>query len=78
MVQESGSTLVVMLGALAERGRTKCQQYWPGPGARMAAHGLTLQTLAELPDAQAACVHRHMLLTVICTDDLILLFLLVS
>lgn len=29
MVLEAGSTLVVMVTTLVERGRTKCHKYWP-------------------------------------------------
>lgn len=68
MVMESGSTLIVMLGALAERGRPKCHQYWAGMGRALKPGGSTgprVQTLAELPDPSAACIHRHLLITVI-------------
>ncbi|XP_073955842.1 protein tyrosine phosphatase Meg [Choristoneura fumiferana] len=48
MVWESESSLVVMLTVLAERGRTKCHQYWPKVGNTLQATSqLTVQTTSE-------------------------------
>ncbi|XP_058809813.1 tyrosine-protein phosphatase non-receptor type 4 isoform X2 [Phymastichus coffea] len=47
MVLEAGSTLVVMLTTLIERGRTKCHQYWPGLEETLTLRNLTLQCTSE-------------------------------
>ncbi|TGZ47375.1 Tyrosine-protein phosphatase non-receptor type 4 [Temnothorax longispinosus] len=47
MVLEAGSTLVVMLTTLVERGRAKCHQYWPGYNETLTLRNLTLTSTAE-------------------------------
>lgn len=47
MVLEAGSTLVVMLTTLIERGRAKCHQYWPGINETLTLRNLTLTSALE-------------------------------
>ncbi|XP_043281323.1 tyrosine-protein phosphatase non-receptor type 4 isoform X3 [Venturia canescens] len=47
MVLEAGSTLVVMLTTLVERGRTKCHQYWPALNETLTLRNLTLTSTSE-------------------------------
>ncbi|XP_015524862.1 tyrosine-protein phosphatase non-receptor type 4 isoform X3 [Neodiprion pinetum] len=47
MVLEAGSTLVVMLTTLVERGRAKCHQYWPAFNETLTLRNLTLTSTAE-------------------------------
>ncbi|XP_076674909.1 protein tyrosine phosphatase Meg isoform X7 [Andrena cerasifolii] len=47
MVLEAGSTLVVMLTTLVERGRAKCHQYWPALNETLTLRNLTLTSTAE-------------------------------
>ncbi|XP_015121801.1 tyrosine-protein phosphatase non-receptor type 4 isoform X2 [Diachasma alloeum] len=47
MVLEAGSTLVVMLTTLVERGRTKCHQYWPNVNESLTLRNLTLTSTSE-------------------------------
>lgn len=47
MVLEAGSTLVVMLTTLVERGRAKCHQYWPAYNETLTLRNLTLTSTAE-------------------------------
>ncbi|XP_074105988.1 protein tyrosine phosphatase Meg isoform X2 [Cotesia typhae] len=51
MVLEAGSTLVVMLTTLVERGRTKCHQYWPALNETLTLRNLMLiSTLEKIED----------------------------
>ena len=47
MVLEAGSTLVVMLTTLVERGRAKCHQYWPALKENLTLRNLTLTCTSE-------------------------------
>ncbi|XP_034945433.1 tyrosine-protein phosphatase non-receptor type 4 isoform X2 [Chelonus insularis] len=47
MVLEAGSTLVVMLTTLVERGRTKCHQYWPLLNETLTLRNLMLISTSE-------------------------------
>lgn len=47
MVLEAGSTLVVMLTTLVDRGRAKCHQYWPALNETLTLRNLTLTSTAE-------------------------------
>ncbi|KAM3962626.1 LOW QUALITY PROTEIN: protein tyrosine phosphatase Meg [Aphomia sociella] len=48
MVWESESSLIVMLTVLAERGRTKCHQYWPKLSSSLkGTNSLTIHTNSE-------------------------------
>ncbi|XP_063983545.1 tyrosine-protein phosphatase non-receptor type 4 isoform X4 [Diachasmimorpha longicaudata] len=47
MVLEAGSTLVVMLTTLVEKGRTKCHQYWPNVDETLTLRNLTLTSMSE-------------------------------
>ncbi|XP_044583750.1 tyrosine-protein phosphatase non-receptor type 4 isoform X3 [Cotesia glomerata] len=47
MVLEAGSTLVVMLTTLVERGRTKCHQYWPALNETLTLRNLMLISTSE-------------------------------
>lgn len=48
MVLEAGSTLVVMLTTLVERGRAKCHQYWPALQETLTLRNLTLTCTSEI------------------------------
>ncbi|XP_044015299.1 tyrosine-protein phosphatase non-receptor type 4 isoform X2 [Aphidius gifuensis] len=50
MILEAGSTLVVMLTTLVERGRTKCHQYWPNINETLTFRNLTLISTSEKTD----------------------------
>lgn len=50
MILEAGSTLVVMLTTLVERGRTKCHQYWPNINETLTLRNLTLISTSEKID----------------------------
>ncbi|XP_054285925.1 tyrosine-protein phosphatase non-receptor type 4 [Macrosteles quadrilineatus] len=63
MVVEQGSTLVVMVTTLVERGRTKCHKYWPSLSETMElAPGLQLSCGKEEADATGSFVIREFLL----------------
>ncbi|CAB0035724.1 unnamed protein product [Trichogramma brassicae] len=47
MVLEAGSTLVVMLTTLAERGRVKCHQYWPDLNDSLTIKNLIVKCRSE-------------------------------
>lgn len=61
MVLEAGSTLVVMLTTLIERGRAKCHQYWPGLEETLTLRNLTLQCTSET--VEDTFVFREFVLT---------------
>lgn len=47
MILEAGSTLVVMLTTLVERGRSKCFQYWPDLGETLSLRNLTISSTSK-------------------------------
>lgn len=61
MVLEAGSTLVVMLTTLVERGRVKCHQYWPGLKETLTLRNLTL--LCNSETVEDTFVFREFVLT---------------
>uniref|UniRef100_A0A1B6L6W2 protein-tyrosine-phosphatase n=1 Tax=Graphocephala atropunctata TaxID=36148 RepID=A0A1B6L6W2_9HEMI len=63
MVEEQGSTLVVMVTTLVERGRTKCHKYWPALGETLElCPRLQLSCGKEEADATGSFVLREFLL----------------
>lgn len=67
MVVESGSSLVVMLTVLTERGRAKCAQYWAHPGAgplHLPGYpGLNVTTTREESDPEGHYVYRDIIIS---------------
>jgi tyrosine-protein phosphatase non-receptor type 4 len=61
MVLEAGSTLVVMLTTLVERGRAKCHQYWPALKETLTLRNLTLLCTSET--VEETFVFREFVLT---------------
>ncbi|XP_040288284.1 LOW QUALITY PROTEIN: tyrosine-protein phosphatase non-receptor type 3 [Bufo bufo] len=61
MVWNNRLTLIIMLTTLTERGRTKCQQYWPDPPDVM-EYG-NFQVICNSEDCTIAYVFREMTLT---------------
>ncbi|XP_011506483.1 PREDICTED: tyrosine-protein phosphatase non-receptor type 4 isoform X2 [Ceratosolen solmsi marchali] len=61
MVLEAGSTLVVMLTTLVERGRAKCHQYWPALKEILTLRNLTLLCTSET--VEETFVFREFVLT---------------
>ncbi|CAM9692481.1 unnamed protein product [Lampetra planeri] len=61
MVWEQGSTMIVMLTTITERGRVKCHQYWPNPPGTE-THGDFVVTCVK-EDCNLACVFREFTLT---------------
>ncbi|XP_014217078.1 tyrosine-protein phosphatase non-receptor type 4 [Copidosoma floridanum] len=61
MVLEAGSTLVVMLTTLVERGRPKCHQYWPSLKETLALRNLSLTCTSET--VEETFVFREFVLT---------------
>lgn len=60
MVLEQGSTLVVMVTTLVERGRTKCHKYWPPLGETMEMNSyLELTCNKEEADSSGSYVLRE-------------------
>ncbi|XP_032905530.1 tyrosine-protein phosphatase non-receptor type 3 isoform X1 [Amblyraja radiata] len=60
-VWEQGSSFIVMLTTLTERGRVKCHQYWPDP-PEISTYG-NFQVTCHLEDCSIAYVVREMTLT---------------
>ncbi|XP_067861248.1 tyrosine-protein phosphatase non-receptor type 3-like isoform X1 [Heptranchias perlo] len=60
-VWEQGSSLIVMLTTLTERGRVKCHQYWPDP-PEVCKYG-SFQVTCHSEDCSIAYVFREMTLT---------------
>ncbi|KAG8442542.1 hypothetical protein GDO86_011371 [Hymenochirus boettgeri] len=67
MVWDQRLSLIVMLTTLTERGRTKCQQYWPDPPDVM-EYG-KFRVICKSEDCTIAYVFREMLVTNIKTGD---------
>ncbi|XP_066588095.1 tyrosine-protein phosphatase non-receptor type 4 isoform X2 [Prorops nasuta] len=67
MVLEAGSTLVVMLTTLIERGRAKCYQYWPALNETLTLRNLTLTSTLE--NMENAFVFREFVLRDINTGE---------
>ncbi|XP_077125675.1 tyrosine-protein phosphatase non-receptor type 3 isoform X1 [Ranitomeya variabilis] len=61
MVWDNRLTLLIMLTTLTERGRTKCQQYWPDPPDVMEYGNFRVTCNTE--DCTIAYVFREMILT---------------
>ncbi|XP_066435194.1 tyrosine-protein phosphatase non-receptor type 3 isoform X2 [Eleutherodactylus coqui] len=61
MVWDNRLTLIIMLTTLTERGRTKCQQYWPHPPDVMEYGNFRVTCSCE--DCTIAYVFREMVLT---------------
>ncbi|XP_061430430.1 tyrosine-protein phosphatase non-receptor type 4-like isoform X2 [Lethenteron reissneri] len=61
MVWEQGSTMIVMLTTITERGRVKCHQYWPNPPGTETYGDYVVTCVKE--DCNLACVFREFTLT---------------
>lgn len=61
MVWDNKLTLIIMLTTLTERGKTKCQQYWPDPPDLMEYGNFRVTCNSE--DCTIAYVFREMILT---------------
>lgn len=63
MVQQESSNLIVMLTTVLERGRIKCQQYWPDVGVQLElTPTFTLKCLKEETDPTDSFIFRDFLL----------------
>ncbi|KAM4689168.1 tyrosine-protein phosphatase non-receptor type 3 [Discoglossus pictus] len=67
MVWDRSLTLIIMLTTLTERGRTKCQQYWPDPPDVMEYGNFRVKCQKE--DCTIAYVFREMTVTNIETGE---------
>ncbi|XP_078044167.1 protein tyrosine phosphatase Meg isoform X3 [Augochlora pura] len=67
MVLEAGSTLVVMLTTLVERGRAKCHQYWPALNETLTLRNLTLTSTVE--NVEETFIFREFILRDINTGE---------
>lgn len=63
MIREAGSTLIVMLTTVVERGRTKCHKYWPSVGEKIELHDFTITCTSEETDDSGSFVFRDFVLT---------------
>ncbi|KAI5737101.1 hypothetical protein M8J76_010009, partial [Diaphorina citri] len=64
MLVEAGSTLVVMVTTLVERGRTKCHKYWPSLGETLELSGgrFNISCAKEEADPSGSFVFREFVL----------------
>ncbi|KAM4706266.1 tyrosine-protein phosphatase non-receptor type 3 [Rhinophrynus dorsalis] len=67
MVWDQSLSVIIMLTTLTERGRTKCQQYWPDPPDVMEYGNFRVKCHSE--DCTIAYVFREMIITNIETGD---------
>ncbi|XP_063307949.1 tyrosine-protein phosphatase non-receptor type 3 [Pelobates fuscus] len=67
MVWDNRLTMIIMLTTLTERGKTKCQQYWPDPPEVSEYGNFQIQCHSE--DCTIACVFREILITNIETGE---------
>jgi len=63
MVWEVGSTLVVMVTGLVERGRVKCHKYWPNIGESMELPGLRVKSVLCTYNNPAGYISNTLTLT---------------
>ncbi|XP_053323226.1 tyrosine-protein phosphatase non-receptor type 3 isoform X2 [Spea bombifrons] len=61
MVWDNKLSLIIMLTTLTERGRTKCQQYWPDPPDVLEYGNFRVKCLSE--DCTIAFVFREMIIS---------------
>ncbi|XP_017785015.1 PREDICTED: tyrosine-protein phosphatase non-receptor type 4 [Nicrophorus vespilloides] len=59
MILESGSSLIVMLTTVIERGRAKCYKYWPNVGESLPMANVTVRCDEELSDESSSFVYRN-------------------
>nr|CAD7571593.1 unnamed protein product [Timema californicum] len=69
MVMEAGSTLVVMVTPIVERGRTKCHKYWPQLGDTSEMNHLHLTCTKEETEETESFVFREFRLTNLETEE---------
>ncbi|XP_014294110.1 tyrosine-protein phosphatase non-receptor type 4 isoform X2 [Halyomorpha halys] len=63
MVWEAGSSLVVMVTSLMERGRAKCHKYWPNIGETLEGAGLRLKSVRAQYNNPAGFISNTLTLT---------------
>lgn len=63
MIKEAGSTLIVMLTTVVERGRTKCHKYWPSVGEKIELVDFYVSCTSEETDDSGSFVFRDFVLT---------------
>ncbi|KAL1494525.1 hypothetical protein ABEB36_010109 [Hypothenemus hampei] len=62
MVLEQGSTLIVMLTTVIERGRAKCHKYWPGVGEVLTMQNAIVKCVKEETDVSDSIIFRDFVL----------------
>lgn len=62
MVLEQGSTLIVMLTTVIERGRAKCHKYWPGVGEVLTMQNVIVKCVKEETDDTGSFIFRDFVL----------------
>lgn len=62
MVLEQGTSLIVMLTTVVERGRAKCHKYWPGLGEMLTMKNVVVKCIGEEADDSGSFVFRDFVL----------------
>lgn len=69
MVLEQGSTLIVMLTTVIERGRAKCHKYWPGVGEVLTMQNVIVKCVKEETDDTGSFIFRDFVLIDVKNDN---------
>ncbi|XP_066253598.1 tyrosine-protein phosphatase non-receptor type 4 isoform X2 [Euwallacea similis] len=69
MVLEQGSTLIVMLTTVIERGRAKCHKYWPDVGQVLTLQNAIVKCVKEETDDTGSFIFRDFVLIDVKDDN---------